>query len=94
MNIQQYSNMSASVTGSATTTTGGISAYYYDNSGDYGARFTGSVVTGSYNYAGASKGFSTAGTVCSTTDFGTAVHAYDFTLSTTTGSITIDGDNN
>ena len=94
MNIQQYSNMSASVTGSASTTTGGVKAYYYDNSGDYGAKFTGSTTTGSYDYAGPSEGFSPVGSVCSTNDFGSAIYTYDLTLSTTTGSITVDGYNN
>ena len=97
MNIQQYSNMSASVTGSAITTTGGITTYYYDNSGDYGARFTGTTTTGVVSCTaddiigvGSDKY-----KVCTSGDFATtAIYTYDLTLQTTTGNIYVGGDNN
>ena len=100
MNIQQYSNMSASVTGSATAVTGGISAQYYDNHIQYGARFKSRTTTGGVGYPGAgTNGFAATthdGTyfVTPTDDFSSAFYTYDLILTTTTGGIDVYGDNN
>jgi hypothetical protein len=95
MNIQQYSNMSASVTGTAITTTGGITAYYYDNSPNYGAEFGGTTTTGSVSST--ASGFNCVGSdknkLCTSNDFLTATNTYDLDLSTTTGNIYISGNN-
>jgi len=94
--ISQNSNMGANITGSVTTTTGSISVLYYDNSPNYGARFSGTTTTGSVSCSG--DDFYEAGSdknkLCTTDDYISAINTYELTLTATTGSIYVGGDNN
>jgi hypothetical protein len=97
MNIQQYTDMGADVTGTANAVTGGIAAIYKDSGANTGARFVGRTTTGvvSRTATGYDADIGTEKLkTCTSSDFGIATNTYDMTLTTTTGNINIGGDNN
>jgi len=88
--IYQYSDLGADVTGQVTTSTGGIDVIYEDNQGSVGALFTGTTTTGSIDYNNIG-GFTEFGGIFESNDYSTATYKYTFTMGATTGSIDVDG---
>jgi len=89
--IYQYIDMSANVTGSMITSTGSVNVYYIDNQPSVGASFLGAWSTGSYNRVN-SGGFAAISTnPFNSLDYGTATSRYTLSLTTSTGSINVDG---
>ena len=97
VNIIQYTEITANVNGSIQTSTGSIDVYYKDNSVSIGAKFTGSTSTGSVDYnpigiGGFSEiGGSTSKTITSN-DYNSAINTYALKLTTSTGSIEVNGE--
>ncbi|KKM95457.1 hypothetical protein LCGC14_1188060 [marine sediment metagenome] len=91
--IQQYVEMGADVDGSIQTSTGSIDVDYKDNQASVGAQFTGSTSTGSTTYTNiGSGGFNLpVGDVFSSINYVTAIYKYELSLSTSTGSIEVQG---
>jgi len=97
VNIIQYTEISVNVTGTILTSTGSIDVYYKDNSANIGAKFTGSTSTGSidYNPIGVGGFIETGGSTSKTitsNDYNSAINAYTFSLTTSTGSIEVNGE--
>jgi len=97
VNIIQYTEISVNVTGTILTSTGSIDVYYKDNSANIGAKFTGSTSTGSidYNPIGVGGFIETGGSTSKTitsNDYNSAIKAYTFSLTTSTGSIEVNGE--
>ena len=91
MNIQQYSDMSANVTGTARTVTGGVSIDYRDTISDIGAKFTGTTVTGDV-FLPSGSNFTLQPPDSSTSqNYNTANTTYTITASTTSGNVNIAG---
>ena len=88
--IYQYSDLGADVTGQVTTSTGSIDVIYEDNQASVGARFTGTTTTGGVDYNNIG-GFTESGGLFESNDYSTASHKYTFTIGATTGSIEVDG---
>ena len=97
VNIMQYTELETNVTGSIQTSTGRINVFYRDNLASVGAEFTGSTSTGSVDYIPVGTGgfiepgSSTSKTITST-DYNSAVNRYTFSLTTSTGSIDVNGE--
>lgn len=90
--IRQYIEMNASITGSIGSSTGSIDIIYDDSLSNIGAQFTCSVGTGSISYNPLGLGgMSKAGGVISSTDYSTAINKYTLGISTSTGSIEVIG---
>lgn len=90
--ILQYVEMNANITGTIGSSTGSIDILYDDSLSSIGAKFTCSVNTGSitYNPLG-SGGMSNAGGIISSGDYDDATNKYTFGVSTSTGSIEVLG---
>jgi hypothetical protein len=89
--IYQYVDMGVNITGSLETSTGSIGIIYVDNLASVGASFSGTTSTGSYTGVD-SGGFSPANAnPFVSDDYGTATSTYTLSLTTSTGSISIDG---
>ncbi len=97
VNIIQYTEISANITGAIKTSTGSIDVYYRDNSANIGAEFTGSTSTGSINYnpigfgGFIETGGSTSKTITSN-DYNSANNVYTLSLNTSTGSVEVNGE--
>ncbi|MFX0166104.1 MAG: hypothetical protein ACFE9V_12340 [Candidatus Hodarchaeota archaeon] len=90
--ILQYIDMGADITGSLKTSTGSIDLTYKDNQSNVGASFFGSWSTGSYLRSSSGGGFgSTGDNPFQSIDYGTATSSYTLSLTTGTGSIDVDG---
>ncbi len=90
--IEQYVEMDAIVTGSIEASTGRIDIVYRDDQVNVGALFIGSTSTGSESYDNiGSGGFTEAAHSLTSLDYNTASNKYTFTLSTSTGSIDVGG---
>lgn len=90
--IYQYIDMNANVAGTIETSTGSIDLIYKDNLGTVGASFFGTTSTGSYTRTSSGGGFAAPTTnPYNSLDYGTALHTYTLTLTTSTGSIHVDG---
>ncbi len=93
VNIIQYTEMGATITGSVQTSTGNINIYYKDNLASIGAKFTCSTSTGLKNYTPiGSGGFSESGVepkTITSNDYDTAINKYTFTATTSTGNINV-----
>lgn len=97
VNIIQNTEISANRTGTLKTSTGSIDVYYRDNSANVGAQFTGSTSTGSvdYNHIGIGGFIQTGGStskVITSNDYNSAINTYTFSLTTSTGSIEVNGE--
>lgn len=90
--IRQYIEMNASITGTIGSSTGSIDLLYDDSLSTIGAEFSCSVSTGSisYNPLGIG-GLNKVGGLISTMDYNSATNKYTFGVSTSTGSIDILG---
>jgi len=93
VNIIQYTEMGANITGSVETSTGNINIYYKDNLASIGAKFICSTSTGSksYNPIG-SGGFLVSGVepkTITSNDYESATNQYTFTTTTSTGNINV-----
>lgn len=91
--IFQYVDMNADVTGNVMVTTGSIELVYRDNSPLIGTKFVGETNVGQLDYTN-SGGFTKEGSVFSSNDYETAAHTYEFALMSTVGSIKVDGASN
>jgi hypothetical protein len=92
VDILQYIDMGADITGSLKTSTGSIDLTYKDNQSSVGASFFGSWATGSYSRSSSGGGFgSTGDNPFQSIDYGTATSTYTLSLTTGTGSIDVDG---
>ncbi|MFW9901459.1 MAG: hypothetical protein ACFFDY_09230 [Candidatus Thorarchaeota archaeon] len=90
--IRQYIEMNASITGTIGSSTGSIDILYDDSLSTIGAEFTCSVSTGSISYNPLGLGgLNKIGGVVSTADYNSATNKYTFSVSTSTGSIEILG---
>ena len=92
VDIFQYVDMGANITGSMNTTTGSIDVDYVDNQPSVGASFFGEWTTGSYTRASSGGGFSsTSFNPFYSLDHSTATSTYTLNLKTTTGGIDVNG---
>ena len=91
--IYQYINMGANVTGSMKSSTGSIDVLYRDNLANTGVKFTSSIGVGSINYTPHATMEITGGlgSIYSSLNYGIATYKYTFALTTSTGSIDVDG---
>jgi len=97
VNIMQYTEIEANVTGSIQTSTGSINVFYRDNLASVGAEFTGSTSTGSIDYIPVGTGGfietgSSTSKIITSNDYDSAISKYTFSLSTSTGSIDVNGE--
>ncbi|MFX1280222.1 MAG: hypothetical protein ACFFA3_12460 [Promethearchaeota archaeon] len=89
--IYQYVDMNANITGSLVTSTGSIDLIYKDNLASVGASFFGSWDTGSYSRS-SGGGFSpTNYNPFYSSDYATASSTYTLDLTVNTGDIDVDG---
>lgn len=92
LQILQYIEMNANITGTIGSSTGSIDVIYDDSLSTIGSRFTCSVSTGSITYTPlGSGGMSKVSGVISSGDYGDATNKYTFGISTSTGSIEVIG---
>jgi hypothetical protein len=89
IDITQYIEMGASVSGTVEANSGGVDVFYKDNLSNIGARFTGTASSGGVDFIN-SGGFSESGDMFSSTDY-PALHNYDLTLHTDSGGVLVDG---
>jgi len=90
--ILQYVEMNANITGTIGSSTGSIDILYDDSMSSIGAQFACSVSTGSISYAPlGSGGMSILAGLISSGDYSTATNKYTFGVSTSTGSIEVLG---
>jgi hypothetical protein len=90
--IRQYTEMNATITGTIESSTGSIGILYDDSLSTIGAEFICSVSTGSISYIPLGiGGMSKVGEVISSGDYNTAINSYTFGVSTSTGSIDVVG---
>ncbi len=90
--ILQYIEMNATITGTIGTSTGSIDIRYDDSLSNVGAQFTCSTSTGSVSYTPlGSGGMSKVGGVISSSDYAGAENKYTFGVTTSTGSIEVIG---
>jgi len=90
--IRQYIEMNASITGTIGSSTGSIDILYDDSLSTIGAEFTCSVSTGSISYNPLGLGgLNKFGGVISSADYNIANNNYTFEVSTSTGSIEVLG---
>jgi hypothetical protein len=91
--VFQYIEMNASITGTIGATTGSVDILYDDSLSSVGAQFTCSVSGfGSISYTPlGSGGMGDVSGVISSSDYGGAINKYTFGVSTTTGSIEVLG---
>ena len=97
VNIIQYTEIAANINGAIQTSTGSIDVYYKDNLANVGAKFTGSTSTGSvdYNPIGSGGFIETGGSTSKTitsNDYSLATNTYTFSLTTSTGSVEVNGE--
>ncbi len=91
--IEQYIEIDALVTGSIATSTGSIDVVNRDDQANVGASFIGSTSTGSESYDNIySGGFTEAAHSLISLNYYTTIYKYSFTLSTSTGSIDVAGE--
>lgn len=96
INVYQYIEMGANITGSLESSTGSIDLYYIDNLDSVGAKFTGSTSTGAVTYSSiGTGGFNVIGSLTSKTitsiNYDIALYTYTLSLSTSTGSVDVAG---
>ncbi|MBY8991719.1 MAG: hypothetical protein KGD58_13305 [Candidatus Lokiarchaeota archaeon] len=90
--ISQFIEMGADITGTIETSTGSIDLVYIDNQASVGASFLGSWSTGSYTRSSSGGGFvATNINPFASLDYGTASSTYTLDLTVSTGSIDVDG---
>ncbi|MFX1488128.1 MAG: hypothetical protein ACFFBI_03205 [Promethearchaeota archaeon] len=90
--IYQFVDMNSNVVGDIETSTGSINLIYKDNRGSVGASFFGTTSTGSYTRTSSGGGFAPSNTnPYNSLDYGTALNTYTLGLTTSTGSINVDG---
>ncbi len=91
--IYQYTNMGANVTGSMKSSTGSIEVLYRDSLANTGVKFTSSTGVGSINYIPHATMEITGGlgSIYSSINYGIATYKYTFALTTSTGSVDVDG---
>ena len=88
--IYQYINMGTNVTGSMKSSTGSIEVLYRDNLANTGVKFTSSYGVGSINYIDHAT-MKITGNIYSSINYGIATYKYTFALTTSTGSVDVDG---
>ncbi|MFX1371794.1 MAG: hypothetical protein ACFFCE_08030 [Promethearchaeota archaeon] len=98
VNIIQYVEITAKVNGAIKTSTGSINVEYKDNSINIGAKFTASTSTGSIDYepigfGGFIESGSSTSKVIISDDYDSAINLYILSLTTSTGSIEVNGEN-
>ncbi len=87
--LYQYITMGANVSGTWETSTGSVNVLYRDNLVDTGVKFIGSTGTGSVNYTpDPSMEITGGGNIYSTLVYATMTYRYEFSLDTSTGSVT------
>ncbi|MHA2326007.1 MAG: hypothetical protein ACXACB_11440 [Promethearchaeota archaeon] len=92
IDLLQYVDMGADVSGSIETSTGSITLTYKDNQASVGGSFHGTWSTGSYSRSSSGGGFSpTNNNPYYSLDYSTATNTYTLDLATSTGSINVDG---
>ncbi|MFX1426064.1 MAG: hypothetical protein ACFFBE_06395 [Promethearchaeota archaeon] len=89
--IYQYIEMNANITGVLETSTGSIDLIYKDNLANVGASFFGSWSTGSYSRTNSGGFSSTDYNPFYSQDYSTASNTYTLDLTVSTGSIDVDG---
>lgn len=90
--MRQYIEMEANITGIIETSTGSIDILYDDSLSTIGARFTCTTGTGSIEYTDlGSGGMSRVNGIISTNDYNSAANKYSLTVSASTGSIEVLG---
>lgn len=94
--IRQYIEMNANVTGTIGSSTGRIDILYDDSLSTVGAEFNCSISTGGINYHNLGSGGMSGvgvpyGMRISTFDYDSAINKYSFTVSTQTGNIDVLG---
>jgi len=88
--ISQYVEMGANISGTIETSTGNIDLIYNDNKPTIGASFFGSWSTGSYDRSSSAGFTSTGNNPFESLDYGTALSRYTLDLTVSTGSIDVD----
>ena len=88
--LYQYITMGANVTGTWRTSTGSVNVLYKDNLVNTGVKFTGSTSSGSFNYTPHPSTMDIDNNIYSSLNYVNATYKYDFSLITSTGSITAD----
>lgn len=89
--LYQYIDIGANVSGTWETSSGSVDVLYRDNSVNNDVRFVGSTGTGSINYTPhATMAITGLGSIYSTLNYGDATYRYEFSLDTSTGSISAD----
>jgi len=91
--IKQYQEMEANITGTFQVSTGSIDIIYDDSLSSVGAEFSCAVSTGSISYIDLGAGGMSIdiSNVISTDDYNDATNKYTFSVSTSTGSIELRG---
>ncbi len=89
--IHQYNNMNANVTSHLETSTGSIGVLYRDSLANTGVRFLSSTSTGSIDYTSDST-MEILGDLYQSLNYGTATQKYNFSLTTSTGNVAVDGE--
>ncbi|MFX0136482.1 MAG: hypothetical protein ACFFDN_22775 [Candidatus Hodarchaeota archaeon] len=90
--IRQYIEMDANITGTIGTSTGSIDILYDDSLSTIGVKFTCATSTGSITYTDlGAGGMGRVSGIISTDDYDSATNKYTFTVSTSTGSIDVLG---
>ena len=91
VNIYHYTNMNANITSTIESSTGSVHIIYRDSIADIGVRFSSSSSTGSISYT-SDPTMEELGYVYQSLNYGMALQKYTFTLTTSTGSISVDGE--
>jgi hypothetical protein len=91
--IYQHIDMGANVIGSMKSSTGSIEVLYRDSLANTGVKFTSSIGVGSINYTPHDSMEITGvlDNIYSSYNYGIATYKYTFALTTSTGSIDVDG---
>ncbi|NHJ24504.1 MAG: hypothetical protein EAX89_08015 [Candidatus Lokiarchaeota archaeon] len=89
--VYQYNNMNANVTSHLETSTGSIGVLYRDTLANTGVRFLSSTSTGSIDYTSDST-MEILGDLYQSLNYGTATQKYNFSLTTSTGNVAVDGE--
>ena len=88
--LYQYITMGENITGVWKTSTGSVYVLYKDNLVNTGVKFTGSTSTGSFNYTPHPLKMDIDSNIYSSLNYVNATYRYDFSIITSTGSITAD----
>ena len=89
--LYQYIAIGANVSGTWETSTGSVDVLYRDTSVNNDVRFVASTGTGSINYTPhATMEITSLGSIYSSLNYGDATYSYEFSLDTSTGSVSAD----